>query len=74
MPYRAMTGRERELAVAHIHTFLTTQGHGGPPQMSDQLSATATSETIRTLKMIHIFHSHIHSIKADMRRMIMMAK
>ena len=23
----------------HIHTFLTTQGHGGPPRMSDQTNA-----------------------------------
>ena len=23
----------------HIHTFLITQGHGGPPQMSDQPNA-----------------------------------
>ena len=29
----------------HIHTFLTTQGHGGPPRMSDQPNAGATSET-----------------------------
>ena len=25
--------------MGHIHTFLTTQGHGGPPRMSDQLNA-----------------------------------
>ena len=72
--YRAMICRERELAVDHMHTFLTTQGHGGPPQMSDQLNAGATSETTRTLKTIHIIHSHIHSNKADMRRMNMMDK
>ena len=31
------------------HTyFLTTQGHGGPSQMRDQLNARATSETTRT--------------------------
>ena len=29
----------------HIHTFMTTQGHGGPPRMSDQPNAGATSET-----------------------------
>ena len=40
-PYRAMTCLEKELAVDHIHTFLTTQGHGGPLQMSDQLYAGA---------------------------------
>ena len=64
-PYRIMTCRERELAVNHIHTFLTTQGHGRPPQTSDQLNAGATSETTRTLKTIHIIHSQIHSNKAD---------
>ena len=42
--------------------------------MSDQLNAGATSETTRTLKKIHTIHSNIHSNKADMRRMIMMAK
>ena len=55
-------------------TFLTTQGHGGPPRMSDQLNAGATSETTRTLKTIHIIHSLIHSNKADMIRIIMMDK
>ena len=25
----------------HIHPFLTTQGHGGPPRMSDQPNAGA---------------------------------
>ena len=49
-PYRAVTCRERELAVDHIHTFLYTQGHGGPPRMKDQLSAGATSEATRTLR------------------------
>ena len=46
---------------------------GGPPRMSVQHNAGATSDTTRTLKMIHTIHSHIHS-KADMLRMIMMAK
>ena len=44
------------------HTyFLTTQGHGEPPRMSDQLNDGATSETTRTLKTIHTIHLHIHS-------------
>ena len=31
------------------HTnFLTTQGHGGPPRMSDQPNAGASSETTQT--------------------------
>ena len=58
----------------HRHTCLTTQGHGGPPRMSDEFKAEATSETTRTLKTIHTIHSPIQSIKADMIRMIMMAK
>ena len=58
---------------SHIY-FLTTQGHGKPPWMSDQLNAGAISETTRTLKTIHIIHSHILSNKLDMIRMIMMAK
>ena len=45
--------------------FLTTQGHGGPPQISDELNAGAASETTPTLKTIHIIHSHIHSNMAD---------
>ena len=53
--YRVMTCRERELAVDHIHIFLTTQGHGGPSRMSEQLSAGAISETTRTLKTIISF-------------------
>ena len=36
------TCRVRELTLVHIHTFLTTQGHGGPPRISDQLNAGAT--------------------------------
>ena len=40
----------------YIHTFLTTQGHGGPPWISDQLNARATSETTRTYRQRH--HSH----------------
>ena len=68
-PYRAMTCRERELAVEHIglHNFLSTQGHGEPSQMTNQVNAGASSETLKT---IHIIHSHIHSDKADMRRII----
>ena len=38
--------RETELTLYHIHTFLITQGHGGPSQMSNQPNAGATSETI----------------------------
>ena len=47
-PYRATTCRERELTQDHIHIFLTTQGHGDPPRMSDQLNAGATSEATQT--------------------------
>ena len=41
---------------------------------SDQLNAGATSETTRTLKTIHTMHSVVHSNKAEIIRMIMMAK
>ena len=37
-PYRATTCRERELTLDHMHTSLTTQGHGGssPDEGSSQ--------------------------------------
>ena len=69
-PYWATTCRERD----HIHNFLTTQGHWGPLRFSDQLNTGATSEKTLTLKTIHTIHSHIHSNKADMIRVIIMAK
>ena len=47
--------------------FLTTQGHGDPPRMRDQLNVGATSETTRTWKTLHTIHSHIHSNKANMK-------
>ena len=50
----------------HIHTFLTTQGHGGPPRMSDQPNAGATSETVQTGKTIHTKHTLSHPNKANM--------
>ena len=50
----------------HIHTFLTTQGHGGPPRMSDQPYAGATSETAQTWKTIHTKHTLSHSNKVNM--------
>ena len=50
----------------HIHTFLTTQGHGGPPRMSDQPNAEATSETAQTWKTIHIKHTLSYPNKANM--------
>ena len=34
----------RELTLDHMHNTFTTQGHGGPPRMSDQLNVAATSE------------------------------
>ena len=42
--------------------------------MSDQLNARATSKTTQTFKTIHTIHPLIHSKKADMIKMIMMAK
>ena len=47
-PQRATTCQERELTLNHIHTFLTTQGHGLPSRIRDQLNSGATSETSRT--------------------------
>ena len=47
-PYNATTCRERELTLDHIHSFLTTQGHGVSPQMRNKLNSWATSETIGT--------------------------
>ena len=38
--------------------------------MSDQPNVGATSETTQTLKIIHIFHSHFHSNKTDMIKLI----
>ena len=48
------------------HTyFLTTQGHGKPPRMKDQLNAGATSETTRTWKTIHHSRTY-HANKVNM--------
>ena len=66
-PYRATTCRERELTLDHIHNFLTTQGHGVPPRMSDQPNDGASSETTQTWKMRHTIHAPIHSNKANMK-------
>ena len=57
-PYRAKTCRERELALDHIHTFLTTW-HGGHPRMTNQLHDGAISDTTRTWKTITFAHSFI---------------
>ena len=47
------------------HTdFLTTQGHGGPPRISDQPNAGATSEITHTWKARYTIHAPIHSNKA----------
>ena len=58
----------------HIHTFLTTQGHGGPPRMSDQPNAGATSETAPTWKAIHIKHTLKSSQQGEYGMMITTAK
>ena len=52
--------------VSHTHFF----DHTRTWRMSDQINAGATSETTRALKTIHTIHSN----KADMMKMIMMAK
>ena len=56
-PYRVMTCQEKELTLDHLHTFLTTQGHGGHPWMRDQLNTGAISETTRTWKTIYTIHT-----------------
>ena len=50
----------------HRHTSLTTQGHGGPPRMSDQPNVGATSETAQTWKTIHTKHTLSQTNKAKM--------
>ena len=53
-----MTCLERELTLDHIHTFLFSQGLGGPPRKRVQLKAGATSETTQTWKTIDTIHSN----------------
>ena len=67
-PYRATTCRGRELNYGShtVHTFLTIQGNGGPPRMSDQPNAGATSDTAQTWKTIHTKHTLSHPNKANM--------
>ena len=65
-PYRATTCRGRELNYGSHNTFLTKQGHGGPPRMSDQPNAGATCETAQTWKIIHTKHTFSHPNKANM--------
>ena len=65
-PYRTTIFRERKLTMDHMHTFLTTQGQGGPSRRY-QLNAGATSETTRTRKTIYIIHAPIYSNKANMK-------
>ena len=60
-PYRATTCRERELTLDHI--LFTTQGHGEPPRMSDQLNSGAT----HTWKTMNTIHAPIHCNKANMK-------
>ena len=64
------------------HTyFLTTQGHGGPPRMSDQLNAGTTFETTQshlrdnTYMKDDTHHPRTRSFQqGKYERMIMMAK
>ena len=42
-----LSGEGIKLWITNI-LFLITQGHGGPPRMSDQADAGATSETAKT--------------------------
>ena len=54
-----LSGEGIKISCGSQKDFFPTQGHGESPQMSDQLNAGATSETIRTLKTIHIIHTFI---------------
>ena len=65
--YRATTCRGRGLNYgAQTYFVETTQAHGGPPRMSDQPYAEATSETAQTWKTIHTKHKLSHPNKANM--------
>ena len=66
-PYRAITCQESELTLDHIHTFLTIQGHGGPPWVRDQLNARAIPKTTWTWKTTHTIHAPIYSNKVIMK-------
>ena len=61
--YRATTCRGRELNYGSHTYFFTTKGHGGPPQMSDQPNAGATSETAQTWNTVHTKHTLSHPNK-----------
>ena len=60
-----LSGEGIKLWVTDI-LFLTTQGHGESPRMSDQPNAGATSETAQTWKAIHTKHTLSHPYKANM--------
>ena len=65
-PYRATACQGRELHYGSHNTFLTTQGHWGPPRKSDKPNAGASSETAQTWKTIHTKHTLRHPNKANM--------
>ena len=65
-PHRATTCRGKELNYGSHTYFLTTQGHGAPPRMSDQPNAGATSETAQTWRTVHTKHTLSHPNKANM--------
>ena len=57
----------RKLTQDHKHTFLNTQGQGGPPRMRDQLITGATFEKTQAWKTMHTNHVPIYSIMANMK-------
>ena len=58
----------------HTRNFLTTQGHGGPPRMSDQLNAGAASEDSTNMKdNTHQAHTHLYQ-QGEYGMMITVAK
>ena len=56
--YWTTTCRETELNLDHKHTFLTTQGHGDPPRVRDQLYTGATSITTCRETELNLDHKH----------------
>ena len=68
-----LSGEGIKLWITHI-LFLTTQGHGGPPRMSDQLNAGATSEDNTNVKDNTLqAHTHLYQ-QGEYGMMITVAK
>ena len=62
---QSLSGEGIKLWITYIF-FFTKQGHGGPPRMSDESNAGATTETAQTWKTMHTKHTLSHPNKANM--------